>query len=198
MLRWIRENMDPVWEDYDRRISDPRKLLAEIAARSADKTAVGFKHHLSAPRDITNFVLGLGRPKILLARNNFLAAYSSQKVVELTGQGAVRARRSSELVRVQVTFDPEEFAAFCAQRISLYANARAKSKGRKLEIDYVEARTDEGMAEIAAFLEVDPAGFGPAKTVKRNSDDIISRFQNASEVESYLRQNSLLHWAQEN
>jgi hypothetical protein len=132
-----------------------------------------------------------------LTRNNLLAAYSSQKVVELTGQGSIRVRRSAELVTARVNFDEREFSIFCANRKALYAGARAQIKGRKLEIDYVEARTDAGMARIADFLEIDPKDFRAAKTVKRNSDDILSRFENAAEVSTYLHENALQDWATE-
>lgn len=198
VYRWIDDNMDPSWVSYELRVGQPRKLLSEIAAKSVSKKAVGFKHHLEhSSREITDFVLALQRPKIILTRNNFLAAYSSSKVVELTGQGSVRARRGPKVVHALATFDAQEFAAFCANRTALYANARAKAKGRRLEIDYVRARTDEGMAEIANFLGVDPAGFGAPKSAKRNSDDVLSRFENRSTVASYLRKKSLDQWAVE-
>src|SRR5580704_16984935 len=87
LMSWIRDNMDPEWEDHVRRTTLPGKLLQEILTKNTDKSAIGFKHHLSAPREITDFVLGLQRRKILLTRRNYLAAYSSQKIAELTGQG---------------------------------------------------------------------------------------------------------------
>src|ERR1700733_11668795 len=53
LMSWIRDNMDPEWEDYARRLALPGKLLQEMLAKSADKSAIGFKNHLSAPREIT-------------------------------------------------------------------------------------------------------------------------------------------------
>src|ERR1700683_4679076 len=118
LLSWIRDNMDPEWEDQARRLALPGKLLQEIAQKNADKSAVGFKHHLSAPREITDFVLGLQRRKILLTRNNYLAAYSSQKITELTGQGAVRAQPDATVIKARAQFEPDEFQAFCSNRAS--------------------------------------------------------------------------------
>jgi hypothetical protein len=197
LLSWIRDNMDPEWEDQARRLALPGKLLQEIVAKNADKTAVGFKHHLSAPREITDFVLGLQRRKILLTRNNYLAAYSSQKITEMTGQGAVRAQPDATVIKARAHFEPDEFQAFCSNRESHYAEARTRVVGLTLEIDYVEARTDTGMTRIARFLKIDPNGFGPPRTAKRNSDNIMSRFQNRDEVIAYLRDHDLEHWANE-
>ena len=63
--------------------------------------------------------------------------------------------------------------------------------------DYVEARTDAGMAKVARFIKIDPRGFGPPRTAKRNPDDIVSRFLNTDEVAAYLRDHDLEHWAKE-
>lgn len=197
LMSWIRDNMDPEWEEYSRRIALPGKLLQEILAKNGEKSAIGFKHHLSAPREVTDFVLGLQRRKVVLTRNNYLAAYSSHKIAELTGQGAVRAQPAAQVIRAHVHFDVREFQAFCAARASHYADARSRAVGLMLDIDYVEARTDAGMAKIARFLKIDPRGFGPPKTAKRNSDNIVSRFVNNDEVAAYLREHSLEHWARE-
>jgi len=197
LMSWIRDNMDPEWEDQTRRITLPGKILQEILVKNTDKTAVGFKHHLSAPREITNFVLGLQRRKILLTRNNYLAAYSSQKITELTGQGAVRAQPDATVIKARAHFDPDEFRAFCTNRETHYAEARARAVGLTLEIDYVDARTEAGMARIAKFLKIDPRGFGPPKTAKRNSDNIASRFQNRDDALAYLREHDLEDWAKE-
>ena len=194
VFAWIRETLDPEWNVLARRIARPNKLLREIAARSSDKLAVGFKHHLNES-EFNEFLLGSGFRKIILTRNNMLAAYSSHKVVELTGQGAARA--GSTVIRAKASFDPGEFSSFRKKRARFYEHARQAARKSWKEIDYTAARTEEGMAEIGRFLGVDPAGFGPAQTAKRNSDDIVSRFSNPDQVRSYLEMNHLEHWTTE-
>ena len=196
-MSWIRDNMDPAWEDQARRLALPGKLLQEILAKNTEKSAIGFKHHLSGAREISDFVLGLQRRKILLTRNNYLAAYSSQKIAELTGQGAVRALSDAPIIKARAQFDAAEFRAFCTTRTSLYAEARTHAVGLSLEIDYVDARKDAGMAKIARFLKIDPRGFGQPRTAKRNSDDIVSRFLNKDDVLAYLREHGFEHWTVE-
>ncbi len=197
LMSWIRDNMDPAWEEHARRLALPGKLLQEILTKSAEKSAIGFKHHLSAPREITDFVLGLQRRKILLTRNNYLAAYSSQKIAELTGRGAARANEDAAAITARIPFDAGEFRAFCAARNAHYAQARTHAAGLTLEIDYVEARKDGGMAKIARFLKIDPRGFGAPRTAKRNPDNILSRFLNKDEATAYLREHELEEWAKE-
>jgi len=193
---WMRENLDSEWDNLSLRLSKPAKLLREIVAKSSDKVAVGFKHHIGSD-NITEPLLGrgAGTRKIILTRNNLLAAYSSHKVVEATGQGAARAGQS--IVRAAVTFDPVEFSRFAAKRQRLYEHAREQVRGPVMEIDYTAVRTEEGIGLIGRFLGVDPAGFGLQQTAKRNSDEIVSRFSDPEVVLSYLKQHGLENWASE-
>jgi hypothetical protein len=194
VFAWIRRNIDPEWDDVARRLARPQRLIRHIIARSPDKTAIGFKHHLDES-PVNDFLLGSGLRKIILTRNNLLAAYSSHKVAASTGQGS--ARPGHTILRTLVTFDPREFARFIARRNRLYEYAREKSQNRCMEIDYTVVRTESGIAGIGPFLGVDSTGFGPQKTAKRNSDDIVSRFANPELVRRYLTDNGLAHWASE-
>jgi hypothetical protein len=193
---WIRGNISSEWDELSLRLAKPAKLLREIVAKSSDKAAVGFKHHIGSD-SITEPLLGrgAGTRKIILTRNNLLAAYSSHKVVEATGQGAARAGQS--IVRAEVIFDPEEFSKFAAKRQRLYEHAREQVRRPAMEIDYTAVRAEGGLAIIAEFLGVDPEGFGPQKTAKRNSDEIVSRFANPDVVRAYLREHDLERWAAE-
>jgi hypothetical protein len=193
---WIRGNISPDWDDLSLRLAKHTKLLNEIGAKSSDKAAVGYKHHI-AIGDITETILarGPGTRKIILTRNNFLAAYSSHKVADTTGQGFVKAGRA--IARATVDFDPEEFSRFAAKRLKLGEFAREMAREPLMEIDYTMARIEAGMAQIGRFLGVDPTGFGPQQTAKRNSDDIVSRFSNPDLVVTYLREQGLEDWATE-
>jgi hypothetical protein len=195
-LGWIRGNIAPEWDNLALRLAKPTKLLREIVAKSADKAAVGFKHHIGAD-EITEPILGrgAGTRKIILTRNNLLAAYSSHKVAAATGQGAARVGQS--IARATVAFRPEEFSRFVAKRRTLYGHVREQARKPMMEIDYTMVRTEAGIAEIGRFLGVDPTGFGPQQTAKRNSDNIVSRFSNPDQVMSYLRDHRLEAWATE-
>lgn len=195
VFAWIRNHVDPEWDELSRRLGQPKKLIRHITGLSADKKAIGFKHHLDES-PVNDVLLESGLRKVILTRNNLLAAYSSHKVAASTGQGS--ARPGQTIVRTTVAFDAVEFTRFVARRNRLYEYAREKSSNRCMEIDYTVVRTDAGISETARFLGVDPAGFGPAQTAKRNSDDIVSRFENPQAVHSYLTEKGLTHWEVEN
>jgi hypothetical protein len=191
--RWVRDNISPEWDDLELRRTKPLKLLREISACSLDKSVVGFKHQLDR-EPITDRLLGIGKElrKILLVRDNLLASYSSDKVTDVTGQGT--ARLGTTVIRAKVLFDPDEFRAFAGKRKNFYARARELMRKPCMEIDYTLARTPEGIEKVGRFLDVDPSGFGSPKTLKRNSDDIVSRFSNPELVRDYLRENALERW----
>jgi hypothetical protein len=84
------------------------------------------------------------------------------------------------------------------RRQQQYAIARDKSRGRSIEIDYTVVRGEAGIGSLGRFLGVDPSGFGQQRTTKRNSDDIVSRFDNPEVVRAYLADNGFEHWAWEN
>jgi hypothetical protein len=67
-----------------------------------------------------------------------------------------------------------------------------------METEYTVARTEDGIRQIGRFLDIDPAGFGPPQTDKRNTNDILSRFSNPERARSFLEENELQHWASEN
>jgi hypothetical protein len=196
VMRWMRDNIASEWDDAELRRAKPRKLLRQILAASPDKYAIGFKYNLT-PEPLTDEFLafGAGLRKILLVRSNLLAAYSSDKVADATDQGT--ARKGAAVKRVAVEFDPAEFGRFVAKRMQVYSHARQHMRRPFLEIEYTVARTPEGIAKIGDFLNVDPSGFGAQTTVKRNSDDILSRFSNPELVQSSLNEKGLEHWATE-
>lgn len=195
VFAWIRNHVDAEWDELSRRLAQPKRLIRHVVERSADKAAIGFKHHLDES-PVNDLLLESGLRKVILTRNNLLAAYSSHKVAASTGQGS--ARPGQTIVRTTVVFDPAEFTRFVTRRNRLYEYARQKSRNRCMEIDYTVVRTDAGISATARFLGVDPAGFGPAQTAKRNSDDIVSRFENPQAVRSYLAEKDLTHWEVEN
>jgi hypothetical protein len=192
---WMRRTLGPDWDDLDRRLAKPMKLLREIIEKSPDKTAVGFKHHIFT-NEMTDYLLASGLRKIVLTRKNLLAAYSSHKIAGITGQGS--ARSGEKVIQAKAEFDADEFEKFCEKRDRLYAYVRERAKRQCMEIDYTVARTPDGLASIGRFLRIDPQGFGAPQTVKRSSDDIVSRFANSEAVLSHLQKTGKESWATEN
>jgi hypothetical protein len=193
---WFRSQIDPAWDDLRHRNRHPRKLLRELIAAGPVKPVVCFKHNLFQAGKVTDWLLSSGTiRKILLTRRNLLAAYSSERTAKITGQSVVRV--GNVPLHALATFDAGEFASFCRKRREWYMPPRFSRAGEMLEIDYTEARTPAGISRIGDFLGVDPEGFGEAPTVKRNSDDILSRFGNPETARAWLAEHSQLEWATE-
>jgi hypothetical protein len=196
LLSWIEANIPRSWNDQEARLERPEDFVGELFEKCSDRSAVGFKHHLGLPDIATNFVLGSGFKKILLKRSNLLAAWSSQKIVEATGQGF--ARTGDLLRQAKVCFNVDEFELWCRRRLRRYEKAREPHcAGPIFEIEYAKARTPEGIRELGVFLGIDPAGFAPPPTLKRNPEDIVSRFSNRDDVRAYLDASDLQSWALE-
>jgi hypothetical protein len=193
VLRRLRERMDHRWLDSALRIEDRDRLLTELFEANNDLAAVGFKHHLTGDKNVTQSLFASDLRKVFLTRTNHLATYSSSQVAKVTGQGA--ARRTRPVISGKCVFEGEDFDTYRKQRERLYQRAREGMTGTVLEIEYNEARTGAGMTRLAEFLDVDPRGIGVAPTLKRNSDSIIDRFENPDVVLDHLRKNGLEHLA---
>ena len=190
VLGRLRDRMDPRWTDGAIRIEEREQLLTELFEANNDMAAVGFKHHLTGDKNVTQSLFDGDLQKIFLTRTNHLATYSSEKVAE-GSQARGAAGRTTTVISGKCVFDGESFDAFRHQRERLYQRARDSITGTVLEIEYNEARTEAGMARLAEFLGVDPTGIGAAPSVKRNSDSIVDRFENPDAVIEHLREHGL-------
>jgi hypothetical protein len=192
-------SLPPSWDDVDRRIADMALLHETIMELFPESSRIGFKHHMGPiDRSATAGVIALKLPTIIVTRSNALAVFSSEMIAKATGQGVLRSGQSKRHAKVH--FDTQEFAYFIPWWDSVYLHWEAevrKTGVRYLKIDYVDARTREGMEQIVSFLKLDPASLGQMPTLKRNSDSMLDRFSNPEEVEAYLRENDLEHWLTE-
>lgn len=187
------------WDDVEWRNARVAALLERLLDVFSDKEACGFKQHLANPGDQTlREVIDQRWAALILNRANRLASYSSNKLVAITGEGALRG--DTKPTRAKTEFVAEEFDQFRARRDFLYdhwTKEIERSGVPQLTVDYCEARTSEGDRRIGRFLGLASSRFGQPDTVKRNPDDILSRFTNPLEAEKHLRANGLLDWAQE-
>jgi hypothetical protein len=192
--RSLKEGLDERWEDLAYRVENRAQLLDKIFDLDA-APCMGFKHHLSGPREITKTVLEDDSiAKIILNRTNLLACYSSNKLAVLhrsLGPDAEKPR--------QVEFDAEEFKAYVKRRKHAYSrwdeiiDANADNC---LRITYAEARTDAGMDKVTTFLGLSSSKLD-SPTKKRNSDEVLTRFTNPDDAAACLREEGLEDWATE-
>ena len=191
----FKRGLDPCWDDLSYRVANHRELMDRLFTCHPRAECVGFKHHLSGAREVTETVLGDPTiAKIVLIRSNVLASYSSDRMVRLKED-----QEAGELGPDKPVFDAKDFGHYERKRSGVYKRwqARWEAAGGDLKVvDYIDARTPEGIGGVMDFLGVPRADLIPG-TKKRGSDDIVSRFENPGAVRDYLAANDLEHWAEE-
>lgn len=195
----ILPSIDPVFMDEAYRRSHVDDYLDAVFALAAGAERVGFKLMLQQHVRLRNALIAdPAVAKVLLYRENGLAAYSSDRIARVTGQGTVGLKGTIKTARVP--FKPAQFEAFQAQRAQQYAVTRkrlAASGQDWLEVEYLEIARPEGIARVVAFLGADPQAELEVRTQKRNPSDILARFTNPRKVERYLAEHGLERWAHE-
>jgi hypothetical protein len=178
--------LDQRWRDLARRIASPVAFVSALEG-ATDERIVGLKHHFSGPVEVTRKLVADRGRKVVLTRSNLLASYSSQKLVEVTGQGL--ARRGDDLRAGVCRFDVVEFEAYRARREQVYQQwlpEIAKAEAPSMVIDYRAARTEAGIVAILDFLGV-AAIPGSWPTLKRHGVQILDRFENPTDARAHLQ-----------
>lgn len=192
-------SIDPFYMEEANRYARPKEYLAAVFALDPETDYIGFKQMLQQHVPLRNALIAdpeVG--KVLLYRENGLAAYSSDRIARVTGQGTVG--RFGTVKTAKVPFKPKQFEAFQAKRARQYAVTRkrlAASGQDWLEVEYLEIARPEGIARVVAFLGADPQAELEVRTQKRNPSDILARFTNPRKVERYLAEHGLERWAHE-
>jgi hypothetical protein len=197
--RELQKGLQPEWEDISYRIAHHRRLLAKWFDTGGAAQCVGLKHHLSGAPEVTETLISDAQVStILLTRANLLACYSSDK---LARAGKTASETANGHDAWKVSFDPGEFKTYVERRQRLYNRWQSKIVARPgpwLELEYIEARQRSGIERIINFIGLDPNDLEGAYTPKRNSDNVISRFENTDRVARYLEENGLQAWGSEN
>lgn len=187
----------PQWADIEKRCSNIDAFLADIYRIGRRYRAVGFKHHLSAdPRVTLHALEARDMARFHIVRPNHLATYSSNKLVHLTGQPNVR--QIGAVVVAKAEFDAGEFEQHIEKRESLHDEWRpAFEAAGVVEISYLEACGDDGVAAIWRKLGMKPLTESEAKTIKKNPSSLLDRFVNPDVAAAWLAKNGREDWSVE-
>lgn len=190
------EEIHPRFREDEVRLGAPREFIKEVFSKVATGHIVGFKLMLRQhPTLLEQLVDDPSWAKIVLRRDNALAAYSSEKIAKITGQGSVRV--GAEVKSAKCPFDRKAFARFVQRRNRQYEHVQKRLKAANvnwLDVEYRELGAQDGLQRILEFLGADPRYAAAPKTVKRNPSDILERFEEPNEVAKYLEENGLIEW----
>lgn len=198
----IKAKVSPEWDSQERRVAHPYEFIRELmeAMYTPDLKAFGFKHHLTLDSGITKLLMNNAAfTKFVLRRDNLLAAYSSNKIAKITGQGV--ARVGEEVRTATCRFDQLEFEAFCRRRRKAVTRwddeFRPSARGQVVDINYTDLRREGGFAPILSALGYKPMTPITIGTLQRSTSNIIERFENPDAAERHLRDTGQIEWLKE-
>lgn len=184
------------WLNQKYRERYPLKFLDKAMDFDKEIDCAGFK--LFFPQNklvLEHIVKSDDYKKIVLSRENLLAAYSSARTARASGQDKVFKGETPK--KVKIIFIPEDFESYC-NRINKYVgvgvNLLKKLKVNYLSLEYSEIASNYPFYNILDFLEIDNKVTLESDVIKRNSNKILDRFENPEEVFSYMEKIDKIHW----
>jgi LPS sulfotransferase NodH/glycosyltransferase involved in cell wall biosynthesis len=183
------------------RNADPIGFLTrerETAARDGVQL-LAFKHFAHLGKSVTDHIIDDQDTLLLhLSRENLLAQFSSEQIAMQSGKWVQHSDRSGE--QFKVPFEEEAFKSFLQyqRRIEVErVNAIARASRAPLFVEYATLNTPETRKKISEFIGIDIPDSAQPDVKKQNRSDILSRFDNPDQVEAFLAERNLAHWAQE-
>ena len=202
-VKWPKEQLDASARVSLKQLrsSDPSAFLSEIYAKNFGKNHVGFKiFEKHNPSMLETVVDDSSILKIILFRRNVLATYSSALIANETGKWDFKKLKRA-ITPNKVLFEPKKFIRFHARYTKFYRTTLAGivlSNQTFRFINYDEVN-DETLFSglVAAIRGCNSEIRFKSSHLKQNSSNIILRFSNPDDVERFLTQNGLMHWAYE-
>ena len=194
----LRQNrkLNLVWLNQRYRERYPLKFLAKAMNFDKEIDCAGFK--LFFPQNklvLEHIVKSDDYKKIVLSRENLLAAYSSARSVQVAGQKKIFKGETPKSVKI--IFIPDDFELYC-NRINKYVGLGVdllkKFNVKYLPLEYSEIASNYPFNNILDFLEMDNTVTLESAVIKRNSNTILDRFENPEEVFSYMNKINKMHW----
>jgi hypothetical protein len=202
-VNWRKKHRTPekLAELFQLRATSPDQFLERIFAMDYDRPNVGFKILRGQQKHVFERIIeDHSIKKIILFRRNVLANYSSRLIAGETGQYALRAKKAAQQTgeRLLVPFDANEFMMFRRKYESYYASvmdALLESDQNFHLINYEEINTPHFFKSLLRYIGASLTGeASEGKHIKQNSSNIVSRFSNPEEVETFLQEHDLPHW----
>lgn len=164
--------------DMEKIRKDAIAFVDALLSFSPGPDCVGFKMFFpQSPEACKHLMSDHGVKKIVLNRENQLAAYSSNLIAKASGFSHQRADQENNrplAASSYIRFNEEDFRRFCLRRGRIHKRYQKFCKGDVLNLNYTEV--DDGVfAIVFQFLGL-PAFEVSSHFKKLNPSDILSRF----------------------
>ncbi|MEP1519813.1 hypothetical protein [Ascidiaceihabitans sp.] len=171
--------LDPNKVDVASRYDRPLEYITDLMSHRRNKLAVGLKiWPIEGDTACMDAIKMLGADetikKIRLFRENELAAFSSWQLVR--EKNAQPHLFKPGLKKPKITFRKKLFVTFLERRRAWRDASQNLAKGDVLTLPY-EGLTGEGLQRAAAFLNLTLPHSFKTPSEKRNSNDILGRFE---------------------
>jgi hypothetical protein len=212
----LNELLNPQLEQYGQPATPELKELrrndipafVERIASNWTKPCFGFKIF---PKHADEWLEGvLDDPnwkKIILYRENVLAAHSSRQIATARGKWSdtgtkaeLSADENSHAIDDQTEFDADAFEKFRRQYQKPYTQWLTRLAETQQPFHFLEygmLRNSRLLAGACSFLGAKPPASFKSNIVKTSSSHILSRFSNADDVRDYLAGIGRLDWQAE-
>jgi hypothetical protein len=177
---------------------DPFAYLERVYALGAERPIVGFKIFERHNPNILEYLLGEASiRKVVLFRANGLARYASLRLAHETGQwGKTVTRPLVQFVEEDFLEQYDFYVSFIDQTIRTLISANQPFCVLRHD-ELNNAATIAGLVHFLGATRPMPSMSPKARIEGRGSPDIVARFSNPLEVEAFLRERGLMHWAYE-
>lgn len=191
--RWLNKG----WLNMEYREKKPIEFLEKVLAYDKKKSFSGVKLFFPQNAEVVEYVISSNEyKKIVLRRDNSLAAYSSARTAQSSG-GKGKVRRGDINEKIKVTFRGDDFEKFVVRREKYYqwgVSLLKQAGDGFLEVEYNALHDKHTFNNILDYLGASKNVCLDTDLVKRNPADILERFSNPEEVLEYVKQNGKTQW----
>jgi len=197
----VLEQVEQRFQDDRERFANPYEFVERVYSLkwAAGKPIVGFKLHVDQhPEFLHQLIADPEYALVILQRDNILAQYSSWLIAEKTGQG--NARKGDHVKSATVRFGPTQFEGYVKrmqQHFGTVREAVEKAGKTPFEIGYAELNSNQRIGQLIEFLGADASMVPEAGTEKRNSSDILARFDNPEDTRQAIEKMGRPDWSHE-
>lgn len=181
---------------------DPGNFLMRIFAQDYGAAAVGFKIFDSQNDTVLDLLIcDESVRKVVLLRRNVLAVYSSYLIAQEIGKRNFRVHHERLATTPSVNFRENHFRRFCRQYLEFYRRVFDRLTDIRQAchvVNYDQINDPWQFANLVLFIgAVPPRVRLEPRFLKQNSPDILSRFSNPDDVDTFLVEHGLTDWSYE-
>ncbi|MBU2980655.1 hypothetical protein KO498_02400 [Lentibacter algarum] len=177
---------------------DPVAFLQALYSHNDGHAAVGCKVFPGHSKTAQAALLAdQSIAKIVLKRENALAAWSSLLTARKTGRWNANVKEKGADISSPVMFEPAKFEAYLKRRARFFRKIDRRLQGPRLNLTYATDIMQQRARPVLEFLGVPAEVTLSSDKRKMLGRSITERFENTEELAAYLKETGRAGWAYE-